>query len=153
LNKVKRITNLTPKPGFKLLVLALLLLTSLAMGSCGLKRNNPLDPMGNVNIISPDPVNGVTVTPSVNNAPVKSVTVRWRANSSENTSGYYIYRGMGYFSAFSVVGEVQDSIFMHTGPTVMPGVEYYYKVSAYRTYPQGKLEGRRSDPKWVYIPF
>jgi hypothetical protein len=147
----KKINSL--KRGGRIIVVITMLLTSLVLGSCGLKRNNPLDPLGNTSIIPPDPVNGITVTPSVTNASVKSVTVRWRANNSENTTGYYIYRGMGYYSAFSIVGETQDSIYVHTGPTVRPGVEYYYKVSAFKTYPQGKLEGRRSDPKWVYIPF
>ncbi len=137
----------------KLLAFALLVIVALSMGSCGLKRSNPLDPLGNINIVTPDPVNGVSVNASPNNASVKSVTVRWRANNSDNTTGYYVYRGLGYYSAFSIVGEVQDSIFVHTGPTVMPGVEYYYKVSAYKSYPQGKLEGRRSEPVWVYIPF
>ena len=36
-------------------------------------------------------------------------------------------------------------------PTVRPG-DYYYRVSAYKTYPEGKLEGRRSEPYWVRIP-
>ena len=135
-------------------VTIMLILLTAFLGSCSLKRSNPLDPNGNQDIVIPEPVTGITYTTSSQNYIPCSVTVSWTANSPYNTDGYYIYRGLGYYSSFALVGDVKDTLFVHSSandPTVRPG-DYYYRVSAYNEYPEGKLEGRRSEPKWVRIP-
>ncbi len=140
----------------RLLLLLTVVLVSVFSASCGLKRSNPLDPLGNSNIVVPDPVMNPTATASAAHASVKSVTLRWTANNPDNTDGYYIYRGLNYYSAFTLVGTVsnaENTTFVHTGPTVQAGSHFYwYKISAYKTYPSGNLEGSRTDVSPVNIP-
>lgn len=134
---------------FSALLIALILLSS-----CGLRRSNPLDPLGHSGAVSPDPVVGITYSTSAANQNPRSVTLRWTANSPSNTSGYYVYRGLGYFSAFALIDSVQVNEFIHSSAsdvTVQPG-DYYYRISAYKGYPGGNLEGRRSEPIFVRIP-
>lgn len=110
--------------------------------------------MGNPNIVAPDPVMSPTANSSPAHATVKSVTIRWTANNPENTSGYYIYRGLNYYSAYTLVGTVssaENTTFIHTGPTVQPGNYYWYKVSAFKIYPAGNLEGSRTDITPVFV--
>lgn len=133
--------------------LALLLLLGLLISSCGLKRSNPLDPLGNDNVIEPAPVVGITYSVSPAHQNPRSVTLRWTANSSLNTSGYYVYRGLGYFSAYALIDSVQVNEYIHSSAndnTVQPG-DYYYRISAYKGYPGGNLEGRKSEPVFVRI--
>ena len=135
-------------------VIALLLL-SIMVSSCGLKRSNPLDPLGNDDVVAPDPVVGITVNTTAANQSPRVVTLRWTANSSANTSGYYVYRGLSYNSAYALVGTVQVNEFVHSSandPSVMPG-DYYYKISAFKSYPPaGNLEGRKSEPIFARLP-
>jgi hypothetical protein len=115
------------------------------LSSCGLKRSNPLDPNGNPDVVAPDAVMNATASPSSGSAS-PSITIRWSANNPENTSGYYIYRGLGFFSSFTLVGSVdlaENTQFVHT-ESVFRNIQYFYKVSAYKTYPGGKLEGAKS---------
>ncbi len=131
-----------------------LLFVLAALFSCGLKRSNPLDPLGNSGVVSPDPVVGINYSTSAANQNPRSVTLRWTANSPSNTSGYYVYRGLGYFSAFALIDSVQVNEFIHSSAsdaTVQPG-DYYYRISAYKGYSGGNLEGRKSEPIFVRIP-
>ena len=135
----------------KIIILIMLIIL---LASCSLKRSNPLDPNGNGDIVVPEPVTGISHTTSSQHQNPCWVNIKWVANSASNTDGYFIYRGIGYYSSFSLVGDVKTNEFMHSSaddPTVRPG-DYYYRVSAYKTYPEGKLEGRRSEPYWVRIP-
>jgi len=128
----------------------LLLLTS----ACGLKRNNPLDPNADPTIILPELISNLQVFPSPPGAASKYVDLIWQANPSYSTAGYYVYRGLGFYSSFAVVDTVFTNRASHGSKpwhTVVPG-EYYYKISAFKEYPGGRLEGRPCLPVWVRIP-
>ncbi len=138
-------------------ILALAVLTA----SCGLKRKNPLDPVANPEIVIPEMVSDVVTASSPAGASNKYVIISWRSNSPLTTTGYYVYRGLGYFSTYTVV----DTVMVPVNPSntttcthgakpwhlVFPG-DYYYKVSAFKQYPEGRLEGRQSQPAWVRVP-
>jgi hypothetical protein len=140
----------------KLLLAALVLLLTAAC----LKHNNPLDPYDNPDIIVPDQVSGVQCFSSPAGAIDKYVEVRWIANPALNTDGYYVFRGLAYNSDYAVVDSVATNICNHGAEpwhSVLPG-DYWYKVSAFRdvyddsgTY-LGRLEGRRSDPRFIRVP-
>ncbi|MCB5224061.1 MAG: hypothetical protein WCY21_00375 [Candidatus Cloacimonadaceae bacterium] len=140
-----------------ILLLCLILLTS-----CMVKRNNPLDPIGNPDIIVPDQVSGLQCFASGVGATNKYVELRWNANPSLNTDGYYIYMGLAYNSEYAVVDTVTTnvSVSSHGGKpwhSVKAG-DYWYKVAAFRdVYDEdgkvlGKLEGRRSEPRFIRVP-
>lgn len=140
--------------GLRIFFKAGLLLAVLFSMSCGLKRSNPLDPNAHSDILEPDPVDNIVIMSSPAGQIPRTVTLNWDDNNYLNTSGYYIYRALGYYATFALVDSVQVSEFVHSSandPTVLPG-EYYYRVSAYKGYPGGNLEGRKSEPLWVYIP-
>ncbi len=146
--------NTLISPRFRILSMALMLMLALLSMSCGLKRSNPLDPNSNPDVVEPDPVNNISVMSSAAGQVPRTVTLNWDDNSPLNTSGYYIYRALGYYATFALVDSVQISEFVHSSAndqTVLPG-EYYYRISAYKGYPGGNLEGRKSEPLWVYIP-
>lgn len=134
-------------------LLGLVLLSLIAQG-CGIKRDNPLDPNGNPSIIIPEIISSLEVYPSPPAAANKYVELRWRANPSYSTDGYYVYRGLGYFSTFTIVDTVYTNNASHGSKPwhrVVPG-EYYYKISAFKTYSSGSLEGRPCQPVWVKVP-
>ncbi|HAN40902.1 MAG TPA: hypothetical protein GX398_03010 [Candidatus Cloacimonetes bacterium] len=133
--------------------LILLVLAGL-LSSCGLKRNNPLDPSSDPTIIVPEIISNLEIYPSPPGAANKFVEMRWRANPSYSTDGYYVYRGLGYFSTFTIVDTVYTNNASHGSKPwhrVVPG-EYYYKISAFKQYPDGRLEGRACQPVWVKVP-
>ncbi len=135
------------------ITILIMLITLIA--SCSLKRSNPLDPNGNGDITVPEPVTGISHTTSSQHQNPCWVNIKWVANSASNTDGYFIYRGMGYYSSYALVGDVKTNEFMHSSaddPSVQPKIDFYYRISAYKIYPEGKLEGRRSEPYWVRIP-
>jgi len=134
----------------------LLSLLCLLVLSCSLRRSNPLDPVGNDEIIIPLPVTNVSATAqSVSGTNIRNVKINWSPNSSNDTDGYYIYRGLAYNSSYARVGEVgrvDEFIHLNVQPN-RPGEGYYYKVSAYKIYKDGRLEGRASfPPTWVFVP-
>ena len=133
----------------------LLLLTVCALmilSGCGLKRSNPLDPIGNGNITEPDQVTGLyLVRVSGTGVPNKFVELGWEANPSVNTDGYYIYRGLSYTSAFARVDTVYAVNNYSHSTNVFPG-DYYYMVSAFKDYDGAKLEGRMSQRLFVRVP-
>ena len=134
------------------ITILIMLITLIA--SCSLKRSNPLDPNGNGDIVVPEPVTGITHNTSSQHQNPCWVNIKWAANSASNTDGYFIYRGIGYYSSFALVDSSRTNEYVHSSandPTVQPG-DYWYRISAYKTYPEGKLEGRRSEPYWVRIP-
>ncbi len=140
---------------YLILLLCLILLTS-----CMVKRNNPLDPIGNPDIIVPDQVSGLQCFASSAGAVNKFVELRWNANPSLNTDGYYIYMSLAYNSEYAVVDTVITNVSSHGGKpwhNVRAG-DYWYKVSAFReVYNEdgvvlGKLEGRRSEPRFIRVP-
>ena len=136
------------------LCIAILILIITAISGCGLKRNNPLDPNANPTIIVPEIISNLQVFPSAPGAASKFVDLTWQANPSYSTDGYYVYRGLGFYSAFAVVDTVFTNRASHGSKpwhTVVPG-EYYYKISAFKQYPSGRLEGRPCLPVWVRVP-
>ena len=134
-------------------LIVIIILFACFFSSCDLKRSNPLDPNGEGDIVIPDPVTGISYTATADQD-LRVVTIRWVANSPYNTDGYYVYRGIGYNSSFALVGTVTINEFTHSSandPSIQPGY-YWYRVSAYKVYPEGKLEGRRSEPFSVIVP-
>ncbi len=137
------------------------LLGALLLSACGLRRSNPLDPIGNPNLDVPEVVSNVQCSPSPPGAANKYVTVTWEPNSNRTTDGYYVYRGLAYNSAYAVVDTVETNIGTCTHGSdpwhnVYPG-QYWSKVSAfkdcYRSTGEflGRLEGRLSQPRWVEV--
>ncbi|MDZ4122312.1 MAG: hypothetical protein U1C33_07805 [Candidatus Cloacimonadaceae bacterium] len=134
----------------KKLILVLCLALAMVISGCGLKRSNPLDPNADAAIIVPEQVSDLEALPSPANVPNKYVRLSWRANSSLTTDGYYVYRGLSYFSEFARVDTV-ITVSSYDHINIMPG-DYYYKVSAFKTHPAGRLEGRLSAPVFVRVP-
>ncbi|MDZ4181526.1 MAG: hypothetical protein U1B83_01520 [Candidatus Cloacimonadaceae bacterium] len=135
-------------------IIVILLSALLLTTSCGLKRSNPLDPTGNPDVTVPETVSNVIGSPSPAGASTKFVTVTWNPNNPLNTDGYYVYRGLAYNSSYSVVDTVFTNSCTHGSKpwhSVSPG-DYYYKVSAFKAYPAGRLEGRVSLPTFVRVP-
>ncbi len=134
-------------------VYLLLLVLAVLLSSCGLKRGNPLDPSGNHNVEAPMIISDLEIYSSPPGAANKYVEMRWTANPPYNTDGYFVYRAIGYFSTFAVVDTVYTNNASHGSKPwhrVMPG-QYWYKISAFKQYPAGRLEGRACEPTWVEV--
>jgi len=131
------------------------LLVILLPTACGLKRSNPIDPLGNNNVIVPNPVTGIVTRASNAGQNPKFYAVKWTPNSMANTDGYYVYMGQGYTSEYILDGTVlnlsgvPEIEFFKSN--VMPG-DYFIRVSAYKEYNGRILEGPRSSPFWVRVP-
>ncbi|MCB5263133.1 MAG: hypothetical protein LHW64_05880 [Candidatus Cloacimonetes bacterium] len=136
-----------------------LILILLALGACDIKRDNPLDPYHNHSIVKPGDVTGLhgivrnagTLTPYIE--------FHWNSNDSADTDGYYLYRSLGYYNSFAVVDTILHisgtslQSYEHSAandPSVAPG-DYWYCISAFKDYPQGRLEGRLSSLHLVRI--
>ncbi len=136
-----------------LILLPLGIMVLLFAASCELKRTNPLDPLGNNNIYTPPLVTGLTATGSGAGVVNKFVELKWARNVI-NTDGYYIYRALAYDAAYSRIDEVGNisstNIMTRIIPIDSPGF-YYFKVSAYKNYSDGTLEGSLSDWTIAYV--
>lgn len=139
-------------------ILFLLVVSFLILG-CGIKRDNPLDPHAN-NLAIPGDVSGFQYTAFSSGTSTRYVEFYWNGNNPNDTDGYYIYRSLGYYNAYALVGSVSHvqgestQQFTHSSAddnTVVAGL-YYYRISAYKEYPAGKLEGRLSTPIPVRVP-
>jgi hypothetical protein len=139
----------------KLFILALPIVFVLT--ACGIKRDNPLDPNYSSDIVVPVQVTGLQDQVVLGTTPY--VILSWNSNAPFNTDGYFVYRSLGYNSAYAVVDTVWHvdneprQSFTHSAAndhTVAPG-DYYYRVSAFKDFPAGRLEGRQSTPKFVRI--
>jgi hypothetical protein len=129
-------------------MITLSLILSSLVTSCELKRSNPLDPNNNQEITAPPQVTGLTASGSGAGVLNKYVQLTWTKNII-NTDGYYIYMGLAYNSAYAkidtLVGNLSTSNNMtRIIPISTPGF-YYFKVSAYKSYPAGNLEGTLSE--------
>jgi hypothetical protein len=120
-----------------------LILLLLLVYSCGLKRNNPLD-----NVTPPPRVTGLSAEGSGPGVENKYVELTWTKNPAATTDGYYVYRGLAYnaeYARVDTVGNVApEAVVTRIVPIESPGF-YYFKVSAYKQYPAGKLEGSWSE--------
>ena len=139
-----------------------LLCLALMMGACGLKRTNPLDPASHDDIEVPELVINIGYMTSPAGALRKTVSFEWTPNNQTSTSGYYLYRSMGYNSEYAKVDTVLTNAPSIGGKitcihgakpwhVVMPG-DYYYKVSGWKTYGDRRLEGPISERVFVRIP-
>lgn len=131
-----------------IILMTLLLLAVSFTSSCELKRSNPLDPNNNSSITAPPQVTGLTATGSGAGILNKFVQLTWTKNIV-NTDGYYIYMGLAYNSAYAKVDTLVGNLSTTNNmtriiPISTPGF-YYFKVSAYKSYPAGKLEGPLSE--------
>ena len=138
--------------------LALFLLLPLLF-SCSLKRDNPLDPLGNPDIVIPGDVGGLAATAFGSGTLPRYVYLEWKSNNQYNTDGYYVYRSLGYYNKYAIVdtvlhatGELRQN-YTHSSEndlSVAPG-DYWYRVSAFKRYSGGTLEGRPCNPEFVRI--
>lgn len=122
----------------------------LSLVGCGLDRSNPLDPVGNDDILVPEQVSELVANPSHAGETNKYVSLSWRVNSTTTTDGYYIYRSLSYYSTFARVDTV-FTVNQYDHIDILAG-DYYYKVSGFKSYPSGRLEGRQSAPMFVHVP-
>jgi len=105
----------------------ILILITLLLGSC-LQRNNPLDPVGNPDVIVPDEVRDVSCTPSPAGVINKYVIIQWTANNPDNTDGYKVYRALAYSANYACVDTVFTNVCNHGSEAwhnVLPG-DYWY---------------------------
>lgn len=135
----------------------LFLVAILFVFGCQFKRENPLDPWGSGQVVSPGSISGLVV--SVKDDLLGTPVVVVSFNRASNADGYYIYRSLGYYSQYVQVGDLSNDpdsptqVFEHSSQddvTVRPG-EYWYRVAAYKRYPAGVLIGKYSKPKRAYI--
>lgn len=133
------------------------LLIAILFSSCGMRRDNPLDPMGDHGITRPGDVTGLNAA-MVGSSP-DTYVVRLVWNSATPADGYYVYRSLGYNSQYHKVGETihvagdQLQDFYHSSQsdeTVRPG-DYWYRVAAYKTYGENILIGRYTAPVFIRI--
>ena len=134
------------------------LIVSFLLAGCGIKRDNPLDPHSS-SILEPAYVTGLTLLSQGSGSDTRIINITWNSNSAANTDGYFVNRSMGYNNAYAIidtvwhVDQVPVQSYIHSSandPSVAPS-EYWYKVSAFKDYPAGRLEGRRSEPKPVIV--
>ncbi|MCB5235132.1 MAG: hypothetical protein LHW60_07835 [Candidatus Cloacimonetes bacterium] len=141
----------------KQLLFILSLIFIILLSSCGMRRDNPLDPMGDHGVTIPGDVTGLNASVVTNIYGAYVVRLVW--NSAQHVDGYYIYRSLGYNNQYQKVGEMihvsgetlQD--FFHssqTDETVRPG-EYWYRVASYKAYGPNILVGRYSSPVFIRI--
>ncbi len=137
-----------------------IIIALLILNACGIKRDNPLDPYTDSDIIVPGDVTGLQSTVLGTGTVTPYVKLVWNSNNPYNTDGYIVYRSLGYYSAYAVidtllhVGGESVQNYVHSAandPTVTPG-DYWYRVSAYKDYSGGRLEGRPSTQHFVRIP-
>ncbi len=127
----------------KLTLLVALIVLLFSVSSCSLDRSNPLDPAGDGNIRVPGKVTGLSYFKEF--SPQNSILLRW--NELPEADGYNIYRAYSlhtkkeliHIMEFSEVTEYRDT------DLIFGGRYYYYWVSGYIDYPQGRLEGKLSD--------
>lgn len=136
--------------------LLIIVMAIFALSSCGLKRGNPLDPMGNTGVVIPGDITGLRTAVESGAGGVYVVRLNW--NNAINANGYYVYRSLGYNSEYQLVGETphmetESQDFYHSSQSdaaVRPG-EYWYRVASYNENPGGTLTGRYSSPVFVRI--
>lgn len=152
-------------------LIIIVVVLSILVTACDLKRINPLDPVGNPDINIPDRVVGLSVLGSGPGIQSKYVELKWKRNvevvdSVKNTDGYFIYMGLAYNSAYERVGWTSnvaaDSIVTKIIPIQAPGY-YYFKVSAIKYYGNDPsmpdpiedssefLEGQLSEYKLAHV--
>jgi hypothetical protein len=126
-----------------IVVLSIVILSLLFIVSCELKRNNPLD-----NVTPPPRVTGLTADGSGPGVENKYVELTWTKNPSATSDGYYVYRGLAYNAEYARIDTVSnvapEEVVTRIIPIESPGF-YYFKVSAFKQYPAGKLEGSLSE--------
>lgn len=129
------------KAKYLYLSLTMMLLVLLS-ASCSLKRSNPLEPYD-----APPRVTGLSAVGSGPGVQSKYVQLTWARNNIY-TDGYYVYMGLAYNSAYkleAIVGNVPTGTTVTTVITIEAPGFYYFKVSAYKEYPPGRLEGPLSE--------
>ncbi len=131
-----------------------LILVLVLLSACGLRRKNPIDPYGNSDILVPDVV--INLTGSVQSSPGstnKLVNFNWTANNPFSTDGYYLYRSMSFNSSYARIDTVTVNSCIHGSKpwhSVTPG-DYWYKVSAWKSYNDRRLEGPYSDRIFIRV--
>ncbi|MDD3536040.1 MAG: hypothetical protein PHC50_07845 [Candidatus Cloacimonetes bacterium] len=140
------------------LIFCLVLLTVL-MVACDLKRDNPLDPQSHLDVVVPGTVSGLQLIPMGTGTEARAVFISWNNNNIFDTNGYYVYRGLSFYSSYAIIDTVYHAMnadnqsYTHSSendPTVQTG-DYWYRISAFKDYPSGRLEGRPCTPVHVRV--
>lgn len=135
------------------------MLSILVISACDLKRNNPLDPQSHLDISEPGTVSGLNCSSQGMGNEPRAVILTWNNNEPYDTDGYYVYRSLGYYNSYALIDtvyhapNVQYQSYTHSSvndPSVRTG-DYWYRVSAFKRYPAGALEGRPCDPKHARV--
>lgn len=132
----------------KKIIVLLVLLIIFSFGC--MKRNNPLDPYGHSNVSVPQKIS------DFEGNSLSSVAVELTWTPSPGANGYYIYRSMSMNGNYDRVDNEELNSggfesFIDHDDTFIARTYYWYKISAYVSVGDGKLEGYRSEPIYVYI--
>jgi hypothetical protein len=71
-----------------------------------------------------------TLTGTGTPPPSHSVSLSWTASSSQNVTGYNIYRGVTSGGPYSKINSVLNASTVYTDSTVADGLTYYYVTTA-----------------------
>ena len=119
------------------------ILIALLFISCSLDRKNPLDPASNPTIRVPGRVTGLTYSKVT--TPQNVVILRW--NQLNDVDGYYIYRALSLHTAKERITTIESNLVSeyNDSANITSGRTYYYWISAFIDYPEGRIEGPLSD--------
>ena len=81
--------------------------------------------------------------------PQHSVNLSWTASSSQNISGYNIYRGVNSGGPYSKINSVLNASTLYTDTTVADGLTYYYVTTAVNS---SNTESAYSNQTTAVIP-
>ncbi|OPX28834.1 MAG: hypothetical protein B1H06_02475 [Candidatus Cloacimonas sp. 4484_143] len=116
-----------------------LIYISILLVSCSLDRDNPVDPhQGYIRI--PPQVTNIFVIEQNN-----FVSISW--DGIEDIDGFYLYRSMSYDGYYELLQDLENTVtlFEDTDVDIVNNF-YWYKLSAYTTVGEDRLEGIRSEP-------
>lgn len=122
---------------------ALVIIMFFSLISCSLDRKNPLDPASNPEIRVPAKVTGLTYSRVT--SPQNIVVLRW--NLIPDVDGYYIYRAFSLHTAKERITVIESNLVSeyNDSSSITSGRTYYYWISAFIDYPEGRIEGPLSD--------
>jgi nitrogen fixation protein FixH len=81
--------------------------------------------------------------------PTHSVTLAWTASTSQNITGYNVYRGVKSGGPYSKINSVLDASTLYTDTTVVDGTTYYYVTTAVNS---SNEESANSNQATAVIP-
>jgi hypothetical protein len=119
------------------------------INSCSLDRSNPLDPSASSDVSAPGRVSEITFSKIT--SPQNTVVLRWSQLLAAD--GYYVYRALSLHTVKERIATIEFGDIEEYSDTqgITSGRQYFYWLSAFIEYPQGRLEGKLSD--YVRVEF